>query len=138
MKMRKVMKKKEKQWQWQKIMKRPSMCRCVNNVLARARKAASKAKAYHTSVAGLGDVAAAAYAAKTLSQKAMKRADSAHEEAGDAKKDALVARVMVFQHSKRIVKLEDAAAETAARAERDEEQKRTDFLEDRQSGDVTP
>ena len=159
MKMRKVMKKK------QKIIKRPSLYKKAwrenvrkeadsheiahwkvqkkkENVQARARQAARNGKPYQTKLLGLGNVAAAAYAAEERSVKAMERADSAHEAAGsaheaadEAKKDAAAARVVAFLNSKRITDLEETVAETAAQAKRNEERLNVD---DRQRGYVTP
>ena len=105
------------------------------NVTARARKAAREGKSYQTTSPGLGKVAAVAYAAAVKSGKAMERADSAHEAADEAKKDAVCARAMVFQNSKRITRVEGTLAETMARVRKNEERLDAD---DRQRGYITP
>ena len=149
MKMCKVMKKKQiikrpsiRQNTWRVSVHARKVQRTTQNVRARARKAARNGKQYQTTLRGLGDVAALAYAAEEKGVKAMARADRAHdaadearEAADEAKKDAVCARAMVFQNSKRITRVEGTLAETMARVRKNEERLDAD---DRQRGYITP
>ena len=106
-----------------------------NNVLFKARRAASNGKKYQTKSPNLVDVAAAAYAAKV-------EAYSARQAADEAKKDAADARAIGIENRKRIIALEGeviagkkALNETAARANRNERRLNTD---DRKGGYMTP
>ena len=145
MKMCQEGKEKKKQKLLQEHRGRMKMCRegkekkkqnrKVRNVTYRARKAARNEKSYQARSPGLKKVAAVAYAAAVKSGKAMERADSAHEAADEAKKDAVCARAMVFQNSKRIARVEETLAETMTRVRKNEE--RLD-VDDRHRGYITP
>ena len=106
-----------------------------NNVLAKARRAASNGKKYQTKSPNLVDVAAAAYAAKV-------EAYSARQAADEAKEDASAARALGLENHKRITLLVgqvktglDSWAETAALAKKNAERLDTD---DRKRGYKTP
>ena len=76
---------KETQWKEQRKME---------NVQARAKRAARNGLPYQTKWAELGKVAAAAHAAEARSKEAQEQAAGAHEVAGEAKSEAIYARLV--------------------------------------------